>query len=152
MGTGHYLQHRVIDDVPFNTMLNMKISDFDAESVTLYLPEQDNIHSQNGGTHPSAQYAVAEAASRALLERCFSDLLEEGFISNAVEATIQYRKDSVGNLKAVATLPQEQQQFIRASLKTRKRANFAVDVDIIDESGITGSIMHVKWMVLPERG
>ncbi|MEM9954259.1 MAG: hypothetical protein AAF846_21795, partial [Chloroflexota bacterium] len=39
-GTGHYLQQTVIDDVPFNTMLNMQISDFDAESVTLYLPQQ----------------------------------------------------------------------------------------------------------------
>lgn len=151
MGTGHYLQNTVIDAVPFNTMLNIQLSDFDAESVTLSLPRQEMINNHTGRPHASAQYAVAEAASGALLERCFADIFSHGFIPQAVEATIQYRKEACGDLRAVARISSEDQHFIRATLETRKRANFAVNVEILDDSGFPTSIMQVKWMVLPEQ-
>lgn len=151
MGTGHYLQQAVIDEVPFNTMLNMQVSDFDSESVTLYLPSQKTVTNETGRPHASAQYAIAEAASIALLERCFADVLNNGFTPHAVEATIQYRKQATGELRAIASMPTDEQKFIRASLQTRKRANFAVDVQIVDATGVATTIMHVKWMVLPTR-
>lgn len=86
----------------------------------------------------------------ALLERCFADMLNSGFSPHAVEATIQYRKEAIGDLQAIASMTTEEQKFIRASLQTRKRANFAVEVQIVDKNGSITSTMQVKWMVLPD--
>lgn len=146
------LHELMVQHVPFNQLLGIRVEAVLSDSVEVVLPECPNLLNHVGTLHATAQFGLAEAASGSMIVSAFADLLQTDFVPLAVEATVKYRRPAIGTLKATVSLPQEQQSAIRTRLVQSGRARIPLSVRVLTSQNIAVMELEITWMVLKQRG
>lgn len=133
-----------VTQLPFNRLIGLARSDKDG--ALLALPADDRYTNHLGTVHASALLSLAEASSGEFMLREFSSL---GFdvlpVVRRLEA--KFRKPAMSAVYASVTADQEKRGEFIATLATRGRALFEVQVDIHDASGTHAFSATVEWFV-----
>ncbi len=146
-----HLDELMVQHVPFNQLLGIRVEAVHPDSVEVVLPERPNLLNHVGTLHATAQFGLAEAASGSMIVSAFADLLQTGFVPLTVGATARYRRPAQGTLKATVSLPQEQQSTIRAQLGQSGRARIPLTVRVSTSQDITVMELEITWMMLKQR-
>lgn len=134
--------------VPFNRVLGIRVESVEPERVEVVLPEAPERLNHVGTIHAAAQFGLGEAASGSMVVAAFGDLQAAGMVPLAAGATIRYRKASSGDLRAVATLSQEEQARVRAEVEASGKGRCTVQVQMLDAGGTVTTEMTVDWVLL----
>ena len=141
--------NRLLDEaVPFSRMVGARVTAVgteEAEALLLAAPERLNHVST---VHAVAQFGLGEVAAGALILAAFAEYQAQGYVPVLADATIQYRKPSSGDLRAVATLPAGEQEHIRAELHQTARARFTLPVQLMNSEGAVTTELEVTWVLL----
>lgn len=141
--------NRLLDEtVPFSRMVGALVTAVgteQAEALLLAAPERLN---HVGTVHAVAQFGLGEVAAGALILAAFADYQARGYAPVLADASIHYRKPSNGDLRAIATLPAEKQERIRAELHQTARARFTLPVQLVNSEGAITTELEVTWVLL----
>jgi thioesterase domain-containing protein len=148
----HRLHELMVQHVPFNQLLGIRVEAVRSDGVEVALPERPNLLNHVGTLHATAQFGLAEAASGSMIVSAFADLLQADFVPLAVEATVKYRRPAQGPLQATVSLTQEQQSAIRTRLAQSGRVRIPLTVRVSTSQNITVMELEITWMVLKQRG
>ena len=145
------IQSLMLEAVPFNRVLGVRVVAVAPERVELVLPEAPERLNHVGTVHAAAQFGLGEATAGTMVISAFSDLRDQGAVPLATEASIIYRKPSRGDLRGVATLSADEQARIRHEMATNGKARFTVAAQLFDREGTLTTEMRVEWALLPRR-
>jgi acyl-coenzyme A thioesterase PaaI-like protein len=142
------LDQMVAQGVPFNRLLGIQAVSAEPERVELQLPAKPEHQNHVGTVHAAAQYALGEAASGAMMLTAFGNLLAEGIIPLATQASIKYRAPGEGDLKGVATLAEAVQTETKEKLAQSGKVRFSVEVQMLNHADKVVSEMTIEWILL----
>ena len=94
--------------------------------------------------HASAQYALAEIGTGALLADIYPDHPDRLF-AVLRRGELKYGKAAASDLTALATLSDEAREKLEADLGRRGRALVSVDVELRDTEGSMASTGRFQW-------
>jgi acyl-coenzyme A thioesterase PaaI-like protein len=101
--------------VPFQKFVGAEIVELGTECAVAVLPDSDDTLNHVGTRHAAAIFLVAEAAAGAMLASVVREkILTTVFVLR--ESRIAYRKKVLGEIRAVATVPEES---LRAKIMER---------------------------------
>ena len=104
------------------------------------------VQNHLGTGHAAAQFALAEAASAACLQRDFGAVVGAVFaVVRAVE--VKYRRAATGDLLAFAEPDETTQRQLGTELETRGRAAAVVLVDLKDRGGTHTFHGRFEWFI-----
>jgi acyl-coenzyme A thioesterase PaaI-like protein len=133
-----------ITDLPFNAFVGITISD--REGYSLSLPGDPKYTNHLGTVHASALLALAEATSGDYLLNEFTDIgFEVVPVVRRLEA--KFRKPASGALYSVAKVDKQQKEDFIATLSTKGRAIFQIEVDVFDSLGTHALAVTNEWFV-----
>lgn len=141
----------MLQEVPFNRVLDIQIEAIEAERAEVILPAAPARLNHVGTVHAAAQFGLGEAASGTLVVAAFGDLMEQGYVPLVTRATIRYRRGASGDLRAIAQLPAAEQQRMRDEVALTGRARFSVPVEVMSADGTVTTELEVEWIVLKQR-
>lgn len=145
------VQRLLIEGVPFNRVLGVRVAAVTDERAEVALPDAPERLNHVGTVHAAVIFGLGEATSGAMVLAAFGDLQASGVIPLAAEATIRYRRPSSGELRGTATLPREGQARIREEVRQTGRARFTVPVQIMDAAGVVTAELEVSWALVTKR-
>jgi len=123
--------------VPYLATSAVQFERVSEASVTLSLKNQRRVQNHMKTVHASAMFLLAEAATGTVL----TANLPEGTRFATTHIEIDYLRKAEGDLKATATLSDEQ----RALLRTTPKGKLAVPVRMLDSSGNEPATFLVEW-------
>src|SRR5262245_53415372 len=115
-------------ELAFNQALGMQEAPAGAAHL-LELPMSPLVHNPLGTMHAAAQFALAEAASAACLQRQFGSHVGQVF-AVVRGVTLKYRKPATGDLLAFARPDESTTQHLLNDLATRSRTTATVRVEL----------------------
>lgn len=131
-----------VTEIPFNRHIGIA----DRGDGSLELGESGDLLNHLGTVHGSAQFALAEAASGALLLSRFPGL--EGKVVPVVRTSeIKFKKPANGAIKALASVSDEAADKLMAQLHKKGRGLIAVSVEIQDAEGAVTATAKYDWFV-----
>ena len=130
--------------VPMVGTLSLEWVSLSSEAVVMRLPDQQRYHNHIGGPHAGAMFTLGESASGAIVMVNFGDRLDR-LVPLAVEAKIRYLKIAMGPVTATARLGRPLADINREIEAGTTRPEFAVDIEIADETGTVTGEMTVLW-------
>ena len=98
------------------------------EPALLRLDAGAALHNHVGGPHAAAIFGLGETAAFVVLLQVFGDLVEGGAVPLVKDAQIAYSAIVTGPVLAAAHLAVGEEDGVRASLDSRGRATFPVEV------------------------
>ncbi|MBP6864604.1 MAG: DUF4442 domain-containing protein [Candidatus Didemnitutus sp.] len=102
-------------------------------------------HNHVGTLHAAVQFALAEAASAACLQRDFPDA---GAVFAVVRgAQVKYRRAATGDLLAYARPDDDTREHLAHDLATRTRSSATVVVELKDRAGQLVFQGHFDWFI-----
>lgn len=132
-------------DLAFNQALGLVAAPAGAEHL-LELPFAPVVQNHVGTAHAAAQFALAEAASAACLQRAFPEL--DGRVFAVVRGVqLKYRQAGTGDLLAYARPDDLTRANLVRDLQTKTRTAATVLVELKDRAGrvtLTGSF---DWFI-----
>ena len=132
-------------DLAFNQAIGMRAAPPDAPHL-LELPFGEIVRNHVGTMHAAAQFALAEAASAACLQRDFPALAGRVFaVVRGVQ--LKYRKAATGQLFAYARPDEFTLAHLAADLTTRSRTTATVLVELKDEAGNVSFAGSFEWFI-----
>jgi acyl-coenzyme A thioesterase PaaI-like protein len=146
------VRQMVMDAVPFNRVLGVRVEQVEPESVTLTLPEAPERLNHVGTMHAAAQFGLGEATAGTMTLVAFSDLQRQGYAPVVTDATVSYRKPASGELRGVATLSAEEQAHIRNEIAEGRRPRFTIAVQLFNQRGAVTTELRFEWVLLTPRG
>ena len=141
----------MMDAVPFNRVLGVRVESVEPERVTVILPESPERLNHVGTTHAAAQFGLGEATAGTMTLLAFSDLQRQGFAPVVTDATVSYRKPARGELRGEATLSAEEQARVRSEIAAGGRPRFGIDVRLTDQQGNVTTELRFEWALLVPR-
>ncbi len=145
------VHRQMLDAVPFNRVLGVRVVAVEAESVEVELPARPELLNHVGTMHAAAQFGLGESASGAMSVAAFGDLLAGGAVPLLAEARITYHRPASGTLRARATLARDEQQRIRADFAAAGKARYEMPVQLTDAGGTVTTTLQVNWVLLRPR-
>jgi len=115
-------------ELPLSQVLGLQEAPAGAPHL-LELPLGERTRNHLGTMHAAAQFALAEAASAAALQRAFPDW-EDRVMAVVRGARLKYRRPGTGPLHAWAGMDAAAQAQLAADLATRSRAAATVQVEL----------------------
>lgn len=146
------MRQLVMDAVPFNRVLGVRVEAVEPERVSVSLPESPDRLNHVGTVHAAAQFGLGEATAGVMVIAAFNDLQAAGYAPLAVSAQIAYRKPARGDLRGEATLSAEEQARVRNAIAGGERPRFTVPVRLFDREGVMTTEMSVEWALLAPKG
>lgn len=146
------VRQMVMDAVPFNRVLGVRVEAVGPERVTLILPESPERLNHVGTTHAAAQFGLGEATAGTMTLLAFNDLQRQGYAPVVTDATVSYRRPARGELHGEATLSAEEQARVRSEIAAGGRPRFRIDVRLSDQQGNTTTELRFEWTLLVPRG
>jgi acyl-coenzyme A thioesterase PaaI-like protein len=129
--------------VPFAGHVKVEVTQVGAGTAEASLPEDAALQNHVGTQHAGALFTLAEAASGAAMVGSFPDLAAT--IGPVVkDAAIRYLKAARGPIQARATLAASDAD-IRAELASTGRADFKIDVQLLDQAGVEVANADFLW-------
>lgn len=131
-------------DLAFNQALGIIAAPHGAAHL-LELPMRELVQNHVGTLHAAAQFALAEAAAAACLQRDFPDVGEVFAVVRG--AKIKYRNAATDDLLAFAEPDEFTRQHLRNDLATRTRTSATVDVELKDRAGRLAFAGSFNWFI-----
>lgn len=129
--------------VPFLNTAGLRFDHISAEEVRVSVANRKKIQNHINGVHACAMALLAETAT--------------GFVTNMntpddklillKSMHIDYTRRSVGNMRAVATISDEQ----AATIAQQERGNFVVPCRVYDDSGEEPVDVSMTWAWVPKQ-
>jgi uncharacterized protein (TIGR00369 family) len=123
--------------VPYLATSSVQFEQVTDASVTLSLKNRRRVQNHMKSVHASAMFLLAEAATGTVLNAN----LPEGSRFSTTHIEVDYLRRAEGDLKAVATLSNEQ----RALIRTTPKGKLSVPVRMLDENGNEPATFVVEW-------
>lgn len=123
--------------VPYLATSSVQFVEVTDASVTLSLKNRRRVQNHMKTVHASAMFLLAEAATGTVLNAN----LPEGSRFSTTHIEVDYLRRAEGDLKAIATLSDEQRALIRATPKGK----LAVPVRMLDQNGNEPASFVVEW-------
>ena len=142
----------VMDAVPFNRVLGVRVETAGPECVTVILPESPERLNHVGTIHAAAQFGLGEATAGTMTLLAFSDLQRQGYAPLVTDATVSYRKPARGELRGEAALSAEEQARVRSEIAAGARPRFSIEVRLSDQQGAITTELRFEWVLLVPRG
>lgn len=132
-------------DLAFSQALGLVAAPAGAAHL-LELPFSAVVQNHVGTAHAAAQFALAEAASAACLQRDFPQL--DGQVFAVVRGVqLKYRQAGTGDLLAYAQPDEFTQANLVRDLETKTRTTAAVRVELKDRAGNVTFIGNFDWFI-----
>lgn len=132
-------------DLAFNQALGLVAAPPDAEHL-LELPFAPRVQNHVGTMHAAAQFALAEAASAACLQRDFPTVAGKVFaVVRGVQ--LKYRKAGTGDLLAFARPDELTRANLLRDLETKTRTSATVHVELRDRAGNVTFAGSFDWFI-----
>lgn len=132
-------------DLAFNQALGLVAAPAGAAHL-LELPFASVVRNHLGTAHAAAQFALAEAASAACLQRDFPEL--DGKVFAVVRGVqLKYRKAGTGDLLAFARPDELTRANLVRDLETKTRTAATVLVDLKDRAGNVTFTGSFDWFI-----
>ena len=132
-------------DLAFNQALGLVAAPVGAEHL-LELPFAPLVQNHVGTTHAAAQFALAEAASAACLQRDFPTL--DGKVFAVVRGVqLKYRQAGTGDLLAFARPDDFTRTNLVRDLETKTRTAATVLVELRDRAGHLTFSGSFDWFI-----
>lgn len=145
------LDRMLFEQVPFSHHIGAHITALGDESAEAVLPAAQDRLNHVGTVHAAAQFGLGEAVSGGLVFGALSELIAQGYVPVAANASISYLKAGRGELRAVASFARAEQESAHAQVVDSGKARFTVPVQIFDSSNQLVSEMQVEWALLKPR-
>ena len=133
-------------DLALNSALGMREAPAGAAHI-LELPDSPLLKNHVGTMHAAAQFALAESASGACLQRQFPKLADK-VIAVVRQANVKYRKPATGDLFAFAEVDETTRTKLEENLKTRPVAQALVNVSLKDARGTVTLTASFEWFLV----
>lgn len=137
---------KLVEDVPFNTWIGLKAKTTTSTHAEMTLKVGPQHLNHVGTVQGAAQYALAESTSGLMLLSAFPDLAHEAIILSTA-AQVSYRRQAIGDLRARATLAEEEAARIRADLCAGPKTRVWVPVEVFDSDGQVVMSVKVEWLL-----
>jgi acyl-coenzyme A thioesterase PaaI-like protein len=135
----------LVTDLPFSQALGLQLAPAGAPHL-LELPHTAVTKNHVGTAHAAAQFALAEAASAACLQRAFPTLAGQVFaVVRGVQ--LKYRRAGTGTLYAFARPDEFTAANLVTDLQTRTRTTATVLVELKDADGTVTFTGTFEWFV-----
>ena len=131
-------------DLALNQWLGMRESPAGADHL-LELPFTPALQNHLGTMHAAAQFALAEAASAACLQRQFGAVGDVFAVVRGVE--IKYRKPAAGDLLAFGAPDEATRAGLLTELNSRGRASAVILIDLKDRAGTLTFHGKFDWFI-----
>jgi acyl-coenzyme A thioesterase PaaI-like protein len=132
-------------DLAFNQAIGLRAAPAGAAHV-LELPFGEVVRNHVGTMHAAAQFALAEAASAAALQRDFPTLADHVFaVVRGVQ--LKYRKAATDTLYAFAQPDDFTRAHLVSDLTTRTRTTATVLVELRDAAGNVSFAGSFEWFI-----
>ena len=143
------LEYALIDAIPLHRFLGMRVRSDDGSPPSVSVAEREEHGNHLGGTSGAVIFAVAEAASAAMVFSSYTALVERVFAIPAV-ATIRFLRPAVGEIVARAR-PGVPQALLARSIDEEGAASLRVTVDVLAGDGTAVAELTVEWQFRPAR-
>jgi len=139
-----------IEGIPFHRLLGIRVPDPD-EAAMLALDDRPSLHNHLGTIHASAQYALAEACSGAVLLERLGDLAAE-VVPVLRRGKAKYRHPARGTLYASASLAAGDEARVRSELATKNRSMVEIAVQVVDSAQSVVLTANLCWFLQRAEG
>ncbi len=129
--------------VPFAKFVGVGLTALSPEGAEADLPERPELLNHIASQHAGALFTVAEAASGAAMMGALGDLISEA-TPLVRSASITYLKIARGPIHAKARLA-ETAADVRARFAEQGKADFKVDVTLIDADQVEVATFEAAW-------
>ena len=131
--------------IPFHRLLGIRVARL-GEDGMLVLDDTPALHNHLDTVHASAQYALAEACSGALLADRFPDLAA-GVLPVVRRAEVKYRRPARGTLTARASLIPGSEARVRDDLAAKGRTLVDVAAEVVDAGQTVVLSATLHWFL-----
>jgi len=131
-----------ITEIPFNKFIDIKQHHEDQSCLVLEFKEQTKNHL--GTMHASAQFALAEACSGLVLQKCFPHL-EGSVVPMLRKSDVKFKRPATSSVFARAEISEDQRKRFEQQLERKGRASIEVTVDVIEQDGATTMAGIYEW-------
>jgi acyl-coenzyme A thioesterase PaaI-like protein len=142
------LDYALIAAIPLHQTLGLRIV-HDRQPPAVALPARADLANHLGATAGAAVFAVAEAASTAMVFSAYAPLVERYFAIPA-EARLRFRRPAVGALLGRAR-PGPLAAELERALEENGTTTLPVDVEVQGEDGRITLEFTVSWTFRPAR-
>jgi acyl-coenzyme A thioesterase PaaI-like protein len=139
-----------IAKIPFHRLIGIR-GPRSGEAAMLVLDDQPDLHNHLGTIHASAQYALAEACSGALLLERLGDLAST-VVPVLRRGEVKYRRPARGTLYASAALSATDEERVRSELATKGRAMVEIAVQVADAAQAVVLTATLGWYLQSAEG
>jgi acyl-coenzyme A thioesterase PaaI-like protein len=133
-----------VTELPFNRFLGLRHAPADSDAL-LALPESPDYANHLGTVHASAQLALAEATSGEFLLRHLPSL--DGLVPVVRRLEAKFRRPANGALTSRASADAAKLAALLADIARKGRALIAVQVEVLDASGVVTLNADVEWFL-----
>jgi len=130
-----------ISQIPF-----VKLLEINDEKEHLFLEYKENILNHVETIHASAQFALAETQSGALLQELFP-YLEGKVVPLLRDATIKYKKPAQKKIYASASVRDENLKKFQEFFEKKGRGSVEVNVVIKDIDDVVITVASFVWFI-----
>lgn len=120
------------------------VQEWNEQSAVVHLRNRFHVQNHLNGIHATAMATLAESATGMLFALHVPD---ETHLPVLKRMTVQFQKRATGNLRAVATLSDEQKESIAAT----EKGSLIVPVRITDDDGKEPIDCQMEWAWTPRR-
>jgi acyl-coenzyme A thioesterase PaaI-like protein len=134
-----------IAGIPFHRLIGIR-APRPGEAAMLALDDGPELHNHLGTIHASAQYALAEACSGAVLLEHLGDLASR-VVPVLRRGEVKYRRPARGTLYASAALSAGDEARVRSELATKGRSMVDVAVQVVDAAQAVVLTAALSWFL-----
>jgi acyl-coenzyme A thioesterase PaaI-like protein len=149
MLTADEIDYAVVEAIPLHRLLGMRVRHDGSHPPAVSLPHRPEQANHLGATAGAVLFAVAEAASAAMVFTTYPSLVDCAFAIPS-EATIRFRRPAHGELVARAS-PGPGQEELASTLEANGSATLPVDVGVLDAERRVVAELRVLWQLRPAR-
>jgi len=139
--------------IPYHRLIGIRAARA-GEYGMVALDDAPGLHNHLGTIHASAQYALAEACSGAVLLARFGDLADE-VVPVVRRAQVKYRHPARATLYASASLTGDDEARVRSELAAKVRSELAakgrsmveIDVRVADSAQVVVLTATLGWFL-----
>jgi len=139
-----------IEGIPFHRLVGIRAPHAD-EAAMLVLDDGSGLHNHLGTIHASAQYALAEACSGAVLLEHLGDLAGE-VVPVLRRGEVKYRHPARGTLYASGSFAAVDEARVRSELATKNRSLVEIAVQVADSAQAVVLTANLCWFLRRTEG
>lgn len=118
--------------------MGMRILDFKKRSVKIMLPKEPNLN-HIGTVYAGSLFSLADYAGGVLF---YSSFDSRKYYPVLKEVTITFKKPATTDITVEASMTPEESERIKKITDDTGKADWTIDLDLKDETGVICSVVH----------